>query len=123
MKDLSLILLLILFDFDIFVLSSFDSDPTLQSVTHESYAIDGSSKLGKYFQSAVAIDNAICSNIGRRILENNGTTVDAALAAGICNSVMNAHSMGIGGGCVMVIYSKWDFIQKYSNWLKWNYFI
>ena len=45
-------------------------------------------------------------HIGRQILEKNGTTVDAALAAAICNGVMNAHSMGIGGGCTMVIYSQ-----------------
>jgi gamma-glutamyltranspeptidase len=32
--------------------------------------------------------------------------MDAALAAAICNGVMNAHSMGIGGGSIMLIYSK-----------------
>jgi gamma-glutamyltranspeptidase len=32
--------------------------------------------------------------------------MDAALAAAICNGVMNAHSMGIGGGCVITVYSK-----------------
>ncbi|CAF2972356.1 unnamed protein product [Rotaria sp. Silwood2] len=72
----------------------------------EGYPVSGSSILGKYSQAAIAVDNAICSRIGRQILERNGTAVDAIIAAAICNGVMNPHSMGIGGGCVMVIYSK-----------------
>ncbi|CAF4354155.1 unnamed protein product, partial [Rotaria magnacalcarata] len=74
--------------------------------SHETYVINGSSILGKYSRAAVAVDSAECSRIGRVILEKNGTTMDAALAAAICDGVMNAHSMGIGGGCVITIYSK-----------------
>ncbi|CAF1347032.1 unnamed protein product, partial [Rotaria sp. Silwood1] len=73
---------------------------------HETYTINGSSILGKYSRAAVAADNGECSTVGRIILENNGTTMDAALAAAICNGVMNAQSMGIGGGCVITVYSK-----------------
>ena len=73
---------------------------------HETYSINGSSILGKYSRAAVAVDNVHCSTIGREILEKNGTTMDAALAAAICNGVMNGHSMGIGGGCVILVYSK-----------------
>jgi gamma-glutamyltranspeptidase/glutathione hydrolase/leukotriene-C4 hydrolase len=76
------------------------------SSSHETYVINGSSILGKYSRAAVAVDNVVCSTIGRQILEKNGTTMDAALAAAICNGVMNAHSMGIGGGCIIVVYSK-----------------
>ncbi|CAF1307416.1 unnamed protein product, partial [Didymodactylos carnosus] len=47
--------------------------------------------------AAVAVDNAECSTIGKNILQKKGTTVDAALAAAICNGVMHGHSMGIGG--------------------------
>ncbi|CAF4989789.1 unnamed protein product, partial [Rotaria sp. Silwood1] len=73
---------------------------------HETYTINGSSILGKYSRAAVAADNGECSTVGRIILEKNGTTMDAALAAAICNGVMNAQSMGIGGGCVITVYSK-----------------
>ncbi|CAF0927283.1 unnamed protein product [Rotaria sordida] len=76
------------------------------SAGHETYIINGSSILGKYSRAAVAVDNGECSKVGRIILEKNGTTMDAALAAAICNGVMNTQSMGIGGGCVITIYSK-----------------
>jgi gamma-glutamyltranspeptidase/glutathione hydrolase/leukotriene-C4 hydrolase len=83
-----------------------DTDDGTCGSSHETYHINGSSILGKYARAAVAVDNYECSKIGREILEKNGTTMDAALAAAICNGVMNGHSMGIGGGCTMLIYSK-----------------
>ena len=88
----------------------FDSEPVIKEevcgTAHETYLINGSSILGKYTRAAVAVDNEDCSRIGRDILLKNGTTMDAAIAAAICNGVMNAHSMGIGGGCVITVYSK-----------------
>jgi len=74
----------------------------------EGYPVDGSSKLGKYSQAAIPVDNAQCSHIGCNILEHNGTAVDAMIAVAICNGVLNTHSMGIVGGCMMVIYSKYE---------------
>jgi len=73
---------------------------------HESYEIKGSSKLGKYARAAVAVDNEECSRIGKSILLKGGKAVDAAIAASLCNGVLNSHSMGIGGGCVFLVYSK-----------------
>ena len=42
----------------------------------------------------------------RDVLKRNGTAVDAAIAALICNGVYSSQSMGIGGGFLMTIYSK-----------------
>lgn len=55
---------------------------------------------------AVVTDHEACSEIGRRILERHGTAVDASIAALICNGVRTPHSMGIGGGCYMVVYDR-----------------
>lgn len=41
-------------------------------------------------------------------MEKNGTAVDAAIAALFCNGIVNGHSMGLGGGFQMVIYSAKD---------------
>lgn len=73
---------------------------------HEVYNTFNFTDVGNYGRFAVAVDSRECSRIGRQIFERGGSAVDVAIASGICNSVMNPQSMGLGGGHFMTFYSK-----------------
>lgn len=89
------------------------------------------SKLRRFKRGAVCADGAPCAQIGkyvhsiaissknsnfpffylsfvpdRSMLDRNGSAVDAALAAMICNGLINMQGMGIGGGFLMTLYER-----------------
>ena len=52
----------------------------------------------------VVADNAECSGIGERVLGMGGNAVDAAVAAAVCQALVEPHVSGLGGGGVMLIH-------------------
>lgn len=48
-------------------------------------------------QGAVVTDVAQCTSLGFDILEKQGSSVDAAIAAALCLGIVHPHTSGIGG--------------------------
>ena len=69
-------------------------------------SLAGSGLYGEYEVAAVASDGAPCAKMAGDILRENGTAVDAAVAALVCNGVYNSHSMGLGGGFLLTFYNR-----------------
>ncbi|XP_075744456.1 scoloptoxin SSD14-like isoform X2 [Rhipicephalus microplus] len=65
-----------------------------------------SSFMGNYSQWGITTDAAQCENVSRHIYEQNGSTIDAAIATLLCMGVVIPHSMGIGGGFIATIYNE-----------------
>ncbi|XP_038063495.1 glutathione hydrolase 1 proenzyme-like [Patiria miniata] len=61
---------------------------------------------GRYQSAAVAADVGLCSEMGRDILKQGGTAVDASITTLLCIGVVNAQSSGLGGGMFMLVYHK-----------------
>ena len=81
------------------------------SIVYIFYVSTDNPLVGVYENAAVEIDGEPCATIGKDILLDGGTAVDATVGAMFCNGVYSCHSMGIGGGFLMTIHHRQ---QRYS---------
>ncbi|XP_049873371.1 glutathione hydrolase 1 proenzyme-like [Pectinophora gossypiella] len=58
----------------------------------------------RFPRAAIAANGYECASIGRKVLEKNGSAVDAAIATLFCEGVACAQCMGLGGGFLATIY-------------------
>ncbi|XP_067289613.1 glutathione hydrolase 5 proenzyme [Pseudorasbora parva] len=68
-----------------------------------------------FTHGAVAADSLMCSDIGRDILLQGGSAVDAAIAALLCTGLVNPQSMGLGGGAIFTIMDKTGKVKIISS--------
>ncbi|KAK7120863.1 hypothetical protein R3I94_020749 [Phoxinus phoxinus] len=68
-----------------------------------------------FTNAAVAADSLICSDIGRDMLLQGGSAVDAAIAALLCTGLVNPQSMGLGGGAIFTIMDKAGKVRIISS--------
>uniref|UniRef100_A0A4W4FUY7 Gamma-glutamyltransferase 7 n=1 Tax=Electrophorus electricus TaxID=8005 RepID=A0A4W4FUY7_ELEEL len=57
-----------------------------------------------FHQGAVVTDADRCTSLGLDVLAEQGSSVDAAIAAALCLGIVHPHSSGIGGGGVMLVH-------------------
>jgi gamma-glutamyltranspeptidase len=73
--------------------------------THQTY-LTFSLKVEDLEYGAVASDHSACSEVGLKIMrDDGGNAVDAAVATALCLGVANPASSGIGGGAFILIHN------------------
>ncbi|XP_038613245.1 LOW QUALITY PROTEIN: glutathione hydrolase 7 [Tachyglossus aculeatus] len=63
-------------------------------------------------QGAVVTDASRCTALGIEVLSQQGSSVDAAVAAALCAGIVAPHTSGLGGGGVMLVH---DIRRNHSH--------
>ncbi|GKZ00415.1 hypothetical protein MPSEU_000994400 [Mayamaea pseudoterrestris] len=83
-----------------------ESDPDTEYCQNPIQSLMDQSLMQGVPNGAVASDHALCSQMGRAILEDaGGNAVDAAVTVALCLGVANPGSSGLGGGAFMLIHA------------------
>ncbi|XP_059184356.1 glutathione hydrolase 7-like isoform X2 [Centropristis striata] len=57
-----------------------------------------------FVKGVVVSDHERCTALGQRVLQDRGSSVDAAITAALCLGVVHPHASGVGGGGVMLVH-------------------
>ncbi|XP_053639980.2 scoloptoxin SSD14 isoform X2 [Cherax quadricarinatus] len=70
-------------------------------------SLSSASQHGLFNRAAVATDTGQpCAHIAMEILGNSGSAADATIAGLLCAGVINAQSVGLGGGFLLIYYER-----------------
>ncbi|CAG9864724.1 unnamed protein product [Phyllotreta striolata] len=68
---------------------------------------EGRVVLNPRHRTGAVVSNApACAQIGRDIMQEGGTVIDAAIATALCEGVVNPSTTGVGGGFLATIYNR-----------------
>ncbi|KAJ8285350.1 hypothetical protein GJAV_G00025840 [Gymnothorax javanicus] len=65
-----------------------------------------------FHHGVVITDSAICSEIGRKVLEEGGNVIDAGLASLLCLGVVHPHATGVGGVFSAILHNSTSGTHK-----------
>ncbi|XP_030634160.1 glutathione hydrolase 7-like [Chanos chanos] len=57
-----------------------------------------------YHSGVVVTDSKICTLLGRKVLEDQGSSIDSAIAAVLCSGIVHPHRSGLGGGGMILVH-------------------
>uniref|UniRef100_UPI003AAA5DD2 glutathione hydrolase 7-like n=1 Tax=Centroberyx gerrardi TaxID=166262 RepID=UPI003AAA5DD2 len=57
-----------------------------------------------FIEGVLVSDHERCTALGQKVLQDQGSSVDAAIAATLCLGVVHPHVSGVGGGGVMLVH-------------------
>uniref|UniRef100_G3P745 Glutathione hydrolase n=1 Tax=Gasterosteus aculeatus aculeatus TaxID=481459 RepID=G3P745_GASAC len=57
-----------------------------------------------FVEGVVVSDHVRCTSLGQTVLNDGGSSVDAAVTAALCLGVVHPHVSGVGGGGVMLVH-------------------
>ncbi|KAI4291953.1 gamma-glutamyltranspeptidase / glutathione hydrolase / leukotriene-C4 hydrolase [Pancytospora philotis] len=71
---------------------------------------EGDARVLAYHKYAANSESRLCSQVGARIMKDDGNAMDAAVATAVCIGIVNSFSSGLGGGGFLMVRSgKTDF--------------
>lgn len=108
-RDIIIVSTILIFVFIIITTTLIIGLPKIQEKKLQYYDTsfpESSSLLHTFDQAVVVTDGQPCATIGKTVLKDGGSAVDAAIATLFCDGVVNPQSMGLGGGFFMTIYIK-----------------
>ncbi|KAL0978605.1 hypothetical protein UPYG_G00172810 [Umbra pygmaea] len=67
------------------------------------------------YLGVLVTDHVQCTELGRSVLKDRGSSVDAAIVSALCLGIVHPHMSGTGGGGVMLVHDIQKNVRKVIN--------